>query len=156
MKRMGIISLVWVFIDQVIKFIVVNNIKLYSHVKVIPNFFYIAHVRNNGAAWSILSGNRFLLIGIGVIAIILIYFFFIKDKNLIWYDIISYSLLFGGIIGNLIDLIVLGYVVDYFEFIFGNYTYPVFNFADMCIVISIGLIIVKSIREDVCKKKKLK
>ena len=111
---------------------------------------------NNGAAWSILSGNRFLLIGIGVIAIILIYFFFIKDKNLIWYDIISYSLLFGGIIGNLIDRIVLGYVVDYFEFIFGNYTYPVFNFADMCIVISIGLIIVKSIREDVCKKKKLK
>lgn len=156
MKRMGIFSLVFVFVDQFIKFIVIKNIDLSNHIKVIPHFFYIANVHNTGAAWSMLDGNRLLLIGIGIIAIVLIYLFFIKNKKLNWYDIISYSLLLGGIIGNLIDRIVLGYVVDYLEFIFGSYHYPVFNFADMCIVVSIILIIIKSIQEDVCKKRKLK
>ena len=156
MKRVGIISLILVFIDQIVKYLIISNIKLYSHIKIIPSFFYITNVRNTGAAWSILSGNRFLLIGIGIIAIILIYIFFIKGKKLSWYDIICYSFLFGGIIGNLIDRIFLGYVIDYLEFIFGKYHYPVFNCADMFIVVSIVLIIMKTIWEDVCKKKELK
>lgn len=156
MKRIGLFSLIFVLIDQVIKNLVAHFIKVYSHVKVIPHFFYITHVHNTGAAWSILSGNRYFLVGISVVAIFLIYFFFIKNKKFSWYDIICYSLLFGGIIGNLIDRVILGYVIDYLEFIFGSYNYPVFNFADMCIVGSIILIIMKSIREDVCRKKKLK
>ena len=61
-------------------------------------------------------------------------------------DYIIYSLLYGGIVGNLFDRIVYGYVIDYLDFYIFNYNFPVFNFADVCIVISVILIIFDSIR----------
>ena len=69
---------------------------------------------------------------------------------------IMISMLYGGIIGNFIDRIIYGYVIDYLEFIIINYNYPIFNFADICIVISVIGIVIKSIWEDVCKSSKLK
>ena len=66
-------------------------------------------------------------------------------------DVFIYSLLLSGILGNLLDRIIHGYVIDYLSFNFGKYYFPIFNFADICIVISILLILIRMIKEDVWK-----
>lgn len=154
-KKITIFSILWVVIDQIIKFVVSNFIPYQTDIKIIPNFFYITNVHNEGAAWSILSGNVFLLAILGIVALIFIYYFFLKDKQLSKVETISYSLLIGGIVGNLIDRIFLGYVVDYIGVILIGYYFPIFNFADIGIVIAIFIMIILSIKEEfACKKLK--
>lgn len=151
-KKLTIYSIILIVIDQVIKIVVNSNLKLYESITIIKNFFNITYVQNKGAAWSILSGNRFLLIGIAIIVLFLIFMFFIKDKKLSKLEIIFYCLLIGGIVGNFIDRAIYGYVVDYLDFNIFGYNFPIFNFADICIVVSVILILIKSIKEEVCKK----
>lgn len=140
MKKILPISLLSVVIDQVVKILVINKMALQQSITIINNFFNITYVRNTGAAWSILSGNVLLLIMISVLALVTIYYYLIKDKDLNKIDIVSYSMLIGGIIGNLIDRIVYGYVIDYLDFKIFNYNFPIFNIADTLIVISIIII----------------
>jgi len=154
MKKISIYSFIVILIDQIIKIIISNNISYLKSVEVIPNFFYISNVHNTGAAWSMFSGRQISLIIIAVIALICIYLFLIKNKKLNNFEIIAYSLLIGGICGNLIDRIVFNYVIDYLEFIFGTYHYPIFNFADICIVLATTSLIFISLKEDLCKKSK--
>ena len=140
MKKILPISLLFVVIDQVVKILVINKMALQQSITINNNFFNITYVRNTGAAWSILSGNVLLLIMISVLALVTIYYYLIKDKDLNKIDIVSYSMLIGGIIGNLIDRIVHGYVIDYLDFKIFNYNFPIFNIADTLIVISIIII----------------
>ena len=154
MKKISLISLIIVLIDQIIKIVVSNTISYTDDVVVIPNFFNITNVHNEGAAWSMFSGKQLILILIAILALVGIYLFLIKGKKLNKIETICYSLLIGGIIGNLIDRVIFNYVIDYLEFIFGNYHYPVFNFADICIVISIFTLVILSFKEDLCKKSK--
>lgn len=146
MRKILSFSLILFIIDQIIKLIVKVNIDLNSSILVLNDFFYLSHVHNYGAAFSILYGNRFFLILFSIFSLILIYMFFIKNNKLNKLDYIIYSLLYGGIVGNLFDRIVYGYVIDYLDFYIFNYNFPVFNFADVCIVISVILIIFDSIR----------
>lgn len=140
MKKILPISLLFVVIDQIVKILVISKLALQQSITIINNFFNITYVRNTGAAWSILSGNVLLLIMISVLALVAIYYYLIKDKELNKIDIVSYSILIGGIIGNLIDRIVHGYVIDYLDFKIFNYNFPIFNVADTLIVISIIII----------------
>ena len=140
MKKILPISLLLIVIDQIVKILVINKMALQQSIIVINNFFNITYVRNTGAAWGILSGNVLLLIMISVLALVTIYYYLIKDKDLNKIDIVSYSMLIGGIIGNLIDRIVHGYVIDYLDFKIFNYNFPIFNIADTLIVISIIII----------------
>lgn len=149
MKKITLISLICIFIDQITKLIIKNTINLHSSIILIKNFFSLTYVKNYGAAWSILSGSRIFLIIIAIASLFLIYNYFIKDKNLSKLEIITYGLLIGGIIGNLIDRIVFGYVIDFFDFLIFNYNFPVFNFADIFIVVSAGLIIIDTVRGEV-------
>ena len=155
-KKLGIFSLIFVILDQVIKIIVKNNIVLNNDIKVIDNFFYLSHVHNDGAAFSMFSGNIIFLILITIIALVAIYMIFIKDKKLSNIYIVLISMLIGGILGNFIDRIIYNYVIDYLSFIIFGYYFPVFNFADICIVISIISIVILEFKEDICEKSKLK
>ena len=149
MKKISLISFICIFIDQMTKLIIKNTINLNSSIILIKNFFSLTYVKNYGAAWSILSGSRVFLIIIALVSLFLIYNYFIKNKNLSKLEIITYGLLIGGILGNLIDRIVFGYVIDFFEFLIFNYNFPVFNFADIFIVVSAGLIIIDTVRGEV-------
>lgn len=140
MKRLLPISFLVILIDQVVKIVVTMNFSLYSSIEVINSFFSITYVRNTGAAWSILSGNTLFLVLISLIALVIIYLYFIKNKKLSKLENISYGLLIGGIIGNLVDRIIYGYVIDYLDFKIINYDFPIFNIADICIVVSIILV----------------
>ena len=141
MKKIFLFSLIFVVLDIVVKIIINNNIALYDSINIIPNFFSITYVRNTGAAFSIMENNRVLFIIIAIIALILIYKYLIMNKVIDRYLMISYSMLVGGIIGNMIDRIIYGYVIDYLSFNIFGYNFPIFNLADTFIVISIIMLL---------------
>lgn len=143
-----LISLFLTGLDQIIKIVIDHKLIVGKSIEIIPKFFNITNTRNYGAAWSILKDQAILLAIIGIVAIIIIYFNLIKDKNLKKFDIILISMLIAGIMGNLIDRVRLGYVIDYLDFNIFGYDYPVFNFADILIVISMIALIIKSIKEE--------
>lgn len=142
MKKISILSLIFIIIDFVIKFVIDKCMNVYDTIRVIPNFFSIMYVRNTGAAFSIMENNRVLFIAIGIISIYLIWRFLIKDKDLNKYYIVIYSMLIAGIIGNMIDRIIYGYVIDYVSFNIIGYSFPIFNLADIFIVVSVIMLII--------------
>ena len=146
-KKMLMISSIFIIIDQLIKLVIRASIILEKEIFIIPKFFYITNVNNTGGAFSILSDNTYLLILVGIIAILFIYYF-LKNKTLSRIEEVSYSLLIGGIIGNLIDRIIFNNVTDYIGLVFGSYYYPVFNLADIGIVVSIIILIILEFRGE--------
>lgn len=148
LQKSLIITLGCVLIDQIIKLVIMGTMGIGSSISVIPNFFSLTYVENNGAAWSIFSGNRILLISIPVIALILIYWYFLKNKDIKIFELAIYSVLIGGIIGNLLDRIKVGSVIDYLDFKIFGYNFPVFNFADICIVISVIILLIYSFKGE--------
>ena len=147
LRKSLIITLICILVDQAIKIIVMGTMSLNSSIDVIPNFFSLTYVENDGAAWSILSGNRIFLILISVVALIFIYYYFIKSTDIKKFEFINYSILIGGIFGNLFDRIKYGKVIDYLDFNIFGYNFPIFNFADICIVISVILLLIYNIKE---------
>ena len=141
MKRIGIVSLIFILVDFIVKIIVNSCMNVYDSISIIPSFFSVTYVRNTGAAFSIMENSRVLFIVIGIAAIYLIWRFLIKEKELNKYYIFSYSMLIGGIIGNMIDRIIYGYVIDYLSFNLFGYNFPIFNLADTFIVVSIIMLL---------------
>lgn len=152
MKKLSVYTLMFIICDQLIKILITNNLVPYQYIDVIKNFITITHVHNTGAAFSILSDNVWLLIGISLIALVLIYYYILKKIVITKLNILIYSLLIGGIIGNLIDRIIHGYVIDYISVNIFGYHFPVFNLADIGIVVSVFLLFIKTFKEEVCKK----
>ena len=135
-----IISFITIGIDQFTKFIVNLTVSFGYSKEIIPNFFRITNARNFGAAWSILWDKRLYIILISCVALTFVLFLTIWEKDKNKYKTIYYGLLIGGIIGNLIDRIFLGYVIDFLDFKFFGYNYPIFNVSDIAIVLSVILI----------------
>ena len=117
MKKISLISILIFFIDRVTKILISNNFDLNVRNKIINKFFYITNCHNTGAAFSIFSGNLFFLVFITLIVIYLIYKSLKGKNNMSNIICISYGLLLGGIIGNLFDRVVFGYVIDFLDFI---------------------------------------
>ena len=137
-KKMFIIISISVLIDQFIKYLVRNTL-MGIEKTIIPNFFYLTGVKNTGGAFSILESNSLLLAFIGILVVLGI-IFYLKD-NVNNKNYLPYSLLLGGILGNIIDRIVFNGVYDYIGLIFFSYHYPVFNIADTLIVGGIIILI---------------
>ena len=144
----SILSIILIGFDQIIKIIISNKLSLNESKTIISNFFNITNAHNYGAAWSILNNKSIFLIIIGIVALTIIYLYFIKNKKINKIDSILISMLIAGIIGNMIDRIRLGYVIDYLDFYIFGYDYPVFNLADILIVVSMILMTIKSIKEE--------
>lgn len=156
MMQMTVIGVIITIIDQFIKNIITSQMIVGESIPVIPSTFYITYVENTGAAWSILEGNRYFLVCISFLAIFAIYYFCIKGKHLTTLKIYSFGVLFGGIIGNLIDRIIHGYVIDFISVYIGSYAFPIFNIADMAIVIGacISIYILYKEEHDAGKSKR--
>ena len=144
MKKVYIFALIRLIIDQIVKILVSNYLILGQTIKIINNFFYLTYVQNKGAAFSILIGYRYILIIITFIFLYYLHKCIKKQKSFNKLEIISYGLLLGGIIGNLIDRIIYGYVIDYFDFMIFNYNFPIFNLADSFIVIGCIILVINS------------
>lgn len=136
-----ILTIVFLIIDIVSKLVVSNLMNVYDSIVIIKDFFYITYVRNTGAAWSMFAGKTWLLIGVSLIIIGLICFYIYKNKPKSKKEMVGYSLVLGGAIGNFLDRIIYGYVIDFFDFYIFGYDYPIFNMADVFIVIGVMILI---------------
>ncbi len=124
---------------------------------VIPNFFFLAEHRNYGVAWSLFENNKFITLVVPFIALILFIYLLSKGnfKNMKIYTV-GIALLIGGTIGNLIDRIFFGYVIDFLSFHFGTYQFPTFNIADSCLNIGVVLFCVDVIFLETRRKQSQK
>lgn len=136
-----------VLIDQIVKFLVKSKIALESSIVIIPNFFSLTYVRNDGAAFSILEGKTWFLILIAIMVLVFIIGYSIKN-NLKQKENIILSIIIAGIVGNLIDRLLYGYVIDFLSFKIINYDFPVFNIADILVCIGCFIYIIYLIKED--------
>lgn len=143
MKKKSIIIFISILIiDLIIKYLILNNFDLFQSKTIINNFFALTYVQNYGAAFSILEGNRYFFIVITIASIIMMYYLFIFNKKQSDIEVTVYSVLLGGILCNLLDRIIYGYVIDYLDFNLFGYNFPVFNFGDICISISMLILII--------------
>ena len=142
-----LITLITLVIDQTSKYLILLNMKEFESIPIINNFFKVTFMKNTGAAFSFLEGNVPLIIIVTSIIIIFI-LRYIKTTNPKRQEKIFYSLIIGGAFGNLIDRIVYGYVIDFLDFNLFGYNYPVFNVADISIVVGIFSLVILSIIES--------
>ena len=139
------LSILLVTADQFIKQVVVNNLHLHEQVDVIKGFFAIYYAQNTGSAFSLFANQAwgiYFLSGVSIVLGLAIFvLMLISARHSMKLLSLAFCLLTSGAIGNLIDRIRLRYVVDYLRFDFGTYTFPIFNFADMCAVVGTILLI---------------
>ena len=134
------VSLTVIFLDQISKSWIEHNVSLYQSIQVIPNFFHITHIKNTGGAFGILSEFKglyfktffilFTLLTLGVVGV-----FYCKLKPNQVAPALGIALIIGGAIGNLIDRIRLGGVIDFLDVHYYSLHWPAFNAADSAITI---------------------
>ena len=139
---MFIFTVIFLLIDVISKLIISNLMDVYDSIIIIKDFFYITYVRNTGAAWSIFSNNTWLVILFSLIIIMFICIYIYKNKPRTRFESFGYSMILGGALGNLFDRIIYGYVIDFFDFYIFGYDYPIFNVADIFIVIGVLLLVI--------------
>lgn len=146
-KKVYIITLLSFIIDQVSKALVSTYFSLNESVKLINNFLYLNYINNTGASFSILTNKKYLLIVLSLVAIVIIIRYINTFKNTI-FNRIGLGLLLGGILGNLSDRILFGYVKDFISLYIFGYSFPVFNIADICIVVGVIILIISILRGE--------
>lgn len=148
-------------IDQLTKWLAVVHLSESSARVLIPGLVELTYHENPGAAWGMLQNHRWVFMLTSTVAIIAIMIYLAKNrKNLHVLSVISFTLIVAGGIGNMIDRVLVGYVVDFINFLFIEF--PVFNFADMCVTVGAALMIVwllfvdlpAAAREEKAKKAK--
>ncbi|EOH8732063.1 signal peptidase II [Enterococcus faecalis] len=145
-----LISALLVGLDQWSKYLTVQNISLGETKEFIPGFLSLTHLRNTGAAWSLLEGKMIFFYVITVIVSVVIIYLLIKNyKKSIWYSV-GLSFVLAGAIGNFVDRVRLGYVVDMLQTDFMNF--PIFNVADSMLVVGVICIFIYLILDEKAAK----
>ncbi|NGM81737.1 lipoprotein signal peptidase [Paenibacillus sp. 7124] len=140
-----LIALIVFLIDQGTKYLISSRLQLDEQIPVIGNFFLITSHRNRGAAFSILQNQRWFLILVTIVVVVGIVWYLNKVRKTRRLLPLALALVLGGAIGNFLDRLLTGEVVDFLQFNFGSYTFPIFNVADSCIVVGVALIILDSL-----------
>ena len=156
MKKKIIIGSIIVFIVDLISKTLINLLlSLEKAITIIPHFFKIEKVYNTGISFGLLQGSQIRIILISMIIFIFLLHMqesFLLNKR----NTIAFSLLYGGIIGNLFDRIIYHHVIDFLSFNFGSYHFPVFNIADSCICIGMILLIIAILLKEDNRKEDTK
>lgn len=139
-----ILSVIIIILDQLSKFAAIKFLKTSAPYTIIPNFFQFNYVENYGAAFGILQNKKVFFIIITLAVIVGISFFLVKNYyNINIFMRIGLAMLLGGAIGNFIDRVRWSYVVDFISFrLINRYEFPVFNIADIFVVIGTIIIVI--------------
>ncbi len=147
-KYIAIFSII-IILDQAAKLIVqaVFNGNPYKVITVIKNFFLVRYVENKGAVWGIFSQSDSVIIPkvitiLSVLALIIVIYFFLKLESQCVLELTSLSFVIGGALGNVIDRLYQGYVLDFLDVFIKDYHWPTFNIADSFITIGVILLII--------------
>jgi signal peptidase II len=142
--KFAAVAILVVVLDQISKAMVLRWIPLFDSIVVIPGFFNLTHVHNPGGAFGFLAKNgafwrHWLFLGASFFALgILLYFYHRTPRSLPWLSF-SLALIFGGAIGNLVDRLRFGEVVDFLDVYISHHHWPTFNVADSAV--SVGIVI---------------
>ncbi|MEG3297170.1 signal peptidase II [Streptococcus suis] len=148
MRKFGfpILAAVLIAVDQIVKAWTVANIELDTVEPFLPGFMSLAYLRNYGAAWSILQNQQWFFTIVTIVAVTGLIWYYVKQiKGNLW-TLFSLALMIAGSLGNFIDRLRLGYVVDMFHLDF--ISFPVFNVADMCLNVGVGILFICIMKEE--------
>ena len=147
-KYLLIFSLI-VIVDQISKIMIQSH--FHSHpfkiVKVIPDFFILRYVENRGAVWGMFSqtANAWIpkvITGLSIVALLVVLYFFLKLRSHCALELTSMAFIIGGAVGNIIDRLYQGYVLDFLDIFIKQHHWPTFNVADSFISIGVFLLII--------------
>ena len=147
-----VIALTITLLDQISKFYVQGTLRLGQVVPVIPFFFNLTYVLNPGAAFGFLSGapaalRHPMFTAISIFAVLFIIYYRARHRQMRLFPSVGLACILGGAVGNLIDRLRLGMVVDFLDFYYGAVHWPAFNVADSAITVGVGLMIFEILTE---------
>ena len=150
--RICLIACFIVALDQLTKGLVLRLLGYTQEKVVIPGFFKFVHWQNTGAAWSLFRGNNHLLAVVALVALVVLFFSRHHFDSRTFVGQVSFGLIFGGIVGNLIDRLWRGHVIDFIYFYLqsrsGEIGFPAFNVADSAICTGVALIFLITWRNE--------
>ena len=147
----GVIVIIGLIVDQALKLYVDAKMALYQSVPVIDGLFNITYLRNKGAAFSFLSEASwrlpfFVAVSLVAAVVILVAYRRLRDEQVMAQA--ALAMVFSGAVGNLIDRVRLGEVIDFLDVYWGSHHWPAFNVADSLICIGVALIALDMFREE--------
>ncbi len=136
-----------VIADQVTKLLILREVSLHTSIPVIPGFFHITHVQNPGGAFGFLANQSALVRGVlflavSTVAVGMVLWFYHKTPPTHRWLATGFALIIGGAVGNLIDRVRFGKVIDFLDFFFRGWHWPAFNVADSAITVGITIFII--------------
>ena len=139
-------ALLIVVLDRTTKWLVARDIPLHDSIKMINGFFYLTHVENRGAAFSLFADSSSqwkisLLVIFSIVALVIVVTLLWRNSHAMTTTGVGLALILGGAIGNLWDRLLNGRVVDFLVFYIGAYQWPAFNIADSAIVVGATLLV---------------
>ena len=155
-KKIFSLTFVVFFLDQLLKHLIASKFVLHEVFYAIPNFFYITYVKNTGGAWSVFSSIPYGLVIINVLFLGLFIWYIDKKEKFNFTEVLYFGLILGWVLGNLMDRIFLNGVIDYIGIQVFSYHYPIFNFADIAIVVGMALIIIEILRGEIYENRSRK
>jgi signal peptidase II len=143
-----------IIVDQVTKLWIMTAFALHEQLAVIPGFFNLVYVTNTGAAFGFLAGDKtwlrqFFFVTVSIIALVVIALAYNHLKKQSRIFVYSLGLIAGGAVGNLIDRLRFGSVVDFLDFYLGSYHWPAFNAADSAITVGVGLFLLGTLLQQI-------
>lgn len=139
-------------LDQASKIAIDKSFQLYESIAIIPSFFNLTYVHNTGAAFSFLSEaggwQRWFFAALAIVMSVIMTIWLTRLKEHETLLAVALSLILGGAIGNLIDRLFYGYVIDFLDVYYGTYHWPAFNIADSAITIGVGLMLLDSFKSQ--------
>ncbi|WP_082234243.1 signal peptidase II [Halobacillus massiliensis] len=143
-----------ILIDQLTKWIIVQQMELRESIPVIEGFFYITSHRNTGAAWGILAGQMWFFYIITLVVVGFIIYYMNQYAKASKFTGVALALVLAGAIGNFIDRLFRKEVVDFLDVYIGSYNYPIFNVADSSLVVGVILIMIAAFVDERQKKRR--
>ena len=151
-RRIGLVAAAIIGLDQLTKLLVLKFLGYAQEKVVIGGFFKLVHWANTGAAWSLFRGNNNVLAIVALVALVVLYLSRHHFESRTFLGQIAFGLIFGGIVGNLIDRVIRGHVIDFLYFYVqqrgGEIGFPAFNVADSAICTGVGLIFLITWRNE--------
>lgn len=151
-RRLWIVGVLLFAADQITKDMIADRLPFgsygkFAHIEVIPGFFNLVHVGNTGAAWSMFTGQSLWLAGLALVTLAAMFWW--RRTLGLQYTAAqpAFGLLVGGILGNLVDRLLHGHVIDFLDFHFGGYVFPTFNVADSGICVGVFWYVLWSLRQ---------
>ena len=144
--RFAIIAALVVIADQITKYLVLLQMPLYKSIPIIPGFFNLTHVHNPGGAFGFLARNgspwrHWIFLGAALFALAMIFYFYYRTPKTHPYLGLGLALIFGGAVGNLIDRVRFGEVVDFLDVYVAHLHWPTFNVADSAVTVGVSIFV---------------